>query len=145
MRTLIVVLLLTLFPLSALAAEVSADLSWTAPTTRKNGEPIDPSEIAEYRLYSVQGVSEEFDTADYLRVSGAESTTASFELQPRAEPYIFRFAVTAVDVFDLESELSNVVMVEFVVSPTSPLAPPTNVQLNFSCAPDCQLEIIETQ
>lgn len=80
-----------------------ANLSWQVPTTRENGEPLSPSELAGYEIYVTReetGAGEIFSIGDPL--------ASSFSMQGLAAG-TYDFAISAVDVSGLKSRLSNVV------------------------------------
>ena len=85
------------------AAAQETVLSWSIPTTRQNGELLSPSELAAYEIYI---------TADQ---SGGEQVIVvndpmqtSYTIVGLA-PDTYHFAISAVDVDGLRSELSIVV------------------------------------
>ena len=82
------------------AASGSVTLSWSAPTTDTDGEPV--AGLAGYRIYMGADPS---DLALRAGVSGAAST--SFEVSGLA-PGTYYFAVTAYNDSGTESEKSNI-------------------------------------
>lgn len=85
-------------------ASVCVVLEWEPPTTRENGTPLQPGDLAEYRVYSVDG-----DEYAVLQSTDGEATgtTVGIDLPPRLASYELSFAATAVDQEGLESEYSN--------------------------------------
>lgn len=80
----------------------NANLSWTAPQKRIDGNPLKPSEISMYRIYHF---SADGSVETYYETSAAEY---SLQLSSLASGE-HNFAITAIDTFGLESELSPIV------------------------------------
>lgn len=126
----------------AQAAPVTADLSWTAPDAREDGTALDPSEIAEYRIY--HAIDDDIDPgSDPIIVTGGNTEVVTIDLVPRAEPYDLVFAVTAVDTEGRESDLSNVAIVTALVQSTAAPAPPTSLRLEIRCDGECSVTVVE--
>ena len=124
--------------LAVQAAPANSDLSWEAPTTRVDGTPLDPAEIAEYRVYYT--INGEPQGVDPIVVSGTSaSETVTLELTPRVEPYVISFAITAVDTAGLESAQSETVSKTFQVDSTAAPNPPTNIQFTIVCGDGCSI------
>lgn len=135
-------LVVGLLSVVAQAAPVSADLSWTAPGAREDGTALDPSEIAEYRIY--HAVDDDIDSeSDPIIVTGGNTEVVTIELVPRAEPYDLLFAVTAVDTEGRESDLSNVAIVTALVQSTAAPAPPTSLRFEIRCDGECSVTVVE--
>lgn len=133
---------LAFFTAVANAASVSAELSWNAPTARVDGTPLDPSEIREYRIY--YAVDDDIDpSAEPVIVSSGYAETVTIDLQPRAEPYHIVFAITAVDLIGLQSDLSDVVIKSVVVQSTAAPGAPKALQFEIRCVGECQIRVVE--
>lgn len=124
------------------AAPVSAELSWTAPTSREDGTPLAPSEIAEYRIYHAVGGDIDPE-GDPTIVSSGNAEIVTIDLAPRAAPYSIQFAVTAVDTDGKESTLSNIEIVTALVQSTAAPAPPTSLQFEIRCDGECSVTVVE--
>lgn len=126
----------------AQAAPVTADLSWTAPDARVDGTELDPSDIAEYRVY--HAVDDDIDPdSTPIIVTGGNAEVVTIDLTPRAEPYDLLFAVTAVDADGRESDLSNVAIVTALVQSTAAPAPPTSLRFEIRCDGECSVTVVE--
>ena len=126
----------------AQAAPVTADLSWTAPDARVDGTALNPSDIAEYRIY--HAVDDDIDPgSDPIIVTGGNTEVVTIDLAPRAEPYDLVFAVTAVDTEGRESDLSNVAIVTALVQSTAAPAPPTSLRFKIRCDGECSVAVVE--
>lgn len=124
------------------AAPVSADLSWTAPTERVDGTALDPSEIAEYRVY--RAVDSDIDPSSApATVSTGNAEVVTIDLMPRAEPYMLLFAVTAVDTAGNESDLSNVEIKSVLVRSTANPTAPTALKFEIRCDGECSVTVAE--
>ena len=132
-------LLLTSF--WAFAAPAVSTLSWDAPTTRVDGTPLDPADIAEYRVYYT--INGEPQGIDPIVVNGTSaSETVTLELTPRVEPYVISFAITTVDTAGLESAQSETVSKTFQVDSTADPAAPTSLQFTIVCGDGCTINEI---
>lgn len=114
------------------SAPVSADLSWTIPTERTDGTPIEPEEIASYRIF--YGVDAAPGAEPVAIVEDGQTKTLTIELAPRAERYTVQFAVAAVDTSGIVSEWSNIAVQSFMVRSTARPMPPTELRVNVTCA-----------
>ncbi len=131
---------LTLMAAMANAATVSTDLSWEPPTTREDGTPLAPTEIAEYRIYiTVDGEA----VGEPVVVANDTTETVTLELAPRAEQYVVAFQATAVDTNGRESDRSNRVEQAFVVASTADPSPPTQLRLNITCGDGCTITPVQ--
>jgi predicted enzyme related to lactoylglutathione lyase len=84
----------------------SADLSWTIPATRENGQALALSELAGYEIYYVvDGVSV---TDRTIAVSGGGVVGYRISDLPAGS---YSFAVTAIDSAGAKSALSSVVAI----------------------------------
>ncbi|MES9830159.1 MAG: fibronectin type III domain-containing protein [Candidatus Thiodiazotropha sp.] len=81
----------------------TVSLSWVAPTTRTDGSFMPLSSLMGYRVYV--GTSED-DLQALLDVENASATGYTTEV---LDPGAYLFAVSAYDVYGLESGLSNIV------------------------------------
>ena len=131
--------------LAVQAAPANSNLSWEAPTTRVDGTPLDPADIAEYRVYYT--INGEPQGVDPIVVSGTSaSETVTLELTPRVEPYVISFAITTVDTAGLESAQSETVSKTFQVDSTAAPGAPTNIQFTITCGDGCTItEITQGQ
>lgn len=125
-------------PLGIFGASIS--ISWEAPTTRENGATLDPeTEIAEYVIYAAQGEDVD-DTEEVLRVTGdLRGATLELDLEPRAEPYSYVIAATAVDTDGMESRKSDPVHIDVFVG-AEPVAP-SLLKIDVSCGRGCLIEV----
>lgn len=111
------------------------ELSWDAPATRENGEPITADEIAGYRIYqAIDGPVSDNPEGDYIAVTDGTSRDITMDLEPRSEPYVVRFAARAVDTNGLRSDLSNVVEVRLSVPVADPGAPVLRITIRRASA-----------
>ena len=125
-----------LVTLAAQAAPANSDLSWEAPTTRVDGTPLDPADIAEYRVYYT--INGEPQGVDPIVVSGTSaSETVMLELTPRVEPYVVSFAITTMDTDGLESAQSETVSKTFQVDSTAAPGAPTSLEFTIVCGEGC--------
>ena len=129
---------------SVVAAEAVSKLSWDAPTTRVDGTPLDPTEIAEFRIYYEVDIGDAviMRGSEYTSVTGQNATDITVELTPRAEPYVLSFAATTVDTDGLESALSETVSKTFQVDSTAAPSAPTNLQFTIVCGDGCTINEI---
>lgn len=125
---------------NAFAASATSELSWSAPTERVDGTPMDLDEIAEYRVfYSVDG--EPTTDSEFITIErDATSETVTLELTPRAEDYTVSFAIVVVDTNGLVSQPSEMVSKVFNVESTSVPRPATNLQFTITCEDGCTIE-----
>ena len=127
-----------LVTLAVQAAPANSDLSWEAPTTRVDGTPLDPADIAEYRVYYT--INGEPQGIDPIVVNGTSaSETVTLELTPRVEPYVISFAITTVDTDGLESVLSETVSKTFDVESTAKPNAPTSLTFTVVCGDGCSI------
>lgn len=135
---------LALFSAMSSAAPVSAELSWTAPTTRADGTPLAASEIAEYRIYSAVGGDVSTDAnAAHVKVSGGTSQVVTIELAPRVDPYTIKFGARAVDTRGNISALSNIATTTVRVDSTSAPSAPTSLRFTISCVSGCVITPVQ--
>lgn len=80
----------------------SALLTWTAPTTRANGEPLGSNEIAGYEVYMATDRNGPFDS-----IMTTEGNTTRAQINDLT-PGTYYFAITTLDNHGLESEMSEV-------------------------------------
>ncbi|HVK99957.1 MAG TPA: immunoglobulin domain-containing protein [Dongiaceae bacterium] len=78
----------------------SAQLSWTAPTTRANGQKLSADEIAGYEVYMSTSSAGPFTSV--VTSDGNENGAVIEDLAPG----IYYFGVTTLDIYGLESEMS---------------------------------------
>ena len=127
------------------AAPATSTLTWTAPTTRVDGTPLQATQIEEFRVY--QGIDIGPDPLaigpEYTAVSGENATDITIELVPRAEPYVISFAITTVDRDGLQSVLSPTVTKVFDVESTAKPNAPTQLMFSVACADGSGCEITE--
>ena len=130
---------LALFSFGAVAAPATSTLSWTAPTTRVDGTPLQATQIEEFRVYHGIDIGENplAIGPEYTAVSGENATDITIELVPRADPYVISFAITTVDRDGLESALSETVSKTFDVDSTADPAAPTSLQFTINCVDGC--------
>ena len=84
------------------AADGTASISWTPPTTNEDGSVLD--DLAGYKLY--YGTTSDTTTADYTSVINVPSGVATYLIENFA-PATYYFAVTAYDFSGNESVLSG--------------------------------------
>jgi hypothetical protein len=124
---------------AAQAAPATSDLSWTAPTTRVDGTPLQVEDIAEYRVYYSVDNPVTVDSTEVV-VGGSEvASTITLTLVPRADPYVVSFAVVTVDTDGRVSALSESVNKTFVVNSTAAPVPPTNIIFTITCTSGCTI------
>jgi len=85
----------------------SAQLSWTAPTTRADGTPLTSAELAGYEIYYTTD-----DPAVAGTISVASSTAANYTLSNLAAGNYY-FAMSAIDTTGLKSALSAMAPIKF--------------------------------
>lgn len=129
---------------TAVAAPVTASLSWEAPTTRVDETPLSSDEIAGYRIYHAVGgeVNDDPDSA-HIVVTGETTQVVSIDLVPRAEPYTLSFGVRAVDTGGNASPLSNIASVNVVVRSTAAPSAPTSVRFEIDCEAGCVITVVD--
>ena len=138
----LLVFVLALVSFGAVAAPATSTLTWTAPTTRADGTPLQATQIEEFRVYHGIDIGPDDPLAigpEYTAVTGENTTDITIELVPRAEPYVISFAITTVDRDGLESALSNTVSKTFDVDSTAAPSAPTNLQFTIVCGDGCTI------
>ena len=127
------------------AAPATSTLTWTAPTTRVDGTPLQATQIEEFRIYYGVDIGENplAIGPDYTAVSGENATDITIELVPRADPYVISFAITTVDRDGLQSALSETVTKTFDVESTAKPNAPTQLMFSVACADGSGCEITE--
>ena len=85
------------------AVSGSAALSWSAPTTRSDGQPLSMSELAGYEIYML---AESTGVSSVITLSDPFSTSRSID---GLTPDIYHFAISAIDSSGLVSALSPLV------------------------------------
>lgn len=116
----IVLILMALFMAGSAAATT---LSWEPPTTRADGQPLDPAtELAEYRLYCADLAVVPIPAATAIGSYEVDKT----EIFPGYGAY--DCALTAVDLEGLESVRSNIVAIPW--DPVEPNAPTNLLIIN---------------
>lgn len=78
-------------------------LSWTAPTQRENGQPLELSEIKEYRIYFHDTESSDYNSNQMVVVPSSQNSFV-FEGLPSGTWF---FVATAVDTLNNESKFSE--------------------------------------
>lgn len=141
-KWLLLTVLLCLSIANANAVEVSADLSWQAPTARADGTPLAADEIAGYRIYSSD------DGASFQALADINDGTAlgyhlALDLPISASPVTVYYVVTAYDNWNRESGYSNVASRIFEVASTAPPETVIELRLSVTCSPDCEVRIIQ--
>ena len=131
--------------LAVQAAPATSTLSWTAPTTRVDGTPLQATQIEEFRVY--HGIDIGPDPLaigpEYTAVTGENAAEITIDLTPRPEPYVISFAVTTVDRDGLQSVLSDTVSKTFDVKSTAKPNAPTQLRFTVTCADGSGCEITE--
>ena len=138
----LLVFVLALVSFGAVAAPATSTLTWTAPTTRADGTPLQATQIEEFRVYHGIDIGPDDPLAigpEYTAVTGENTTDITIELVPRAEPYVISFAITTVDRDGLESALSETVSKTFQVDSTAAPGAPTNIQFTITCGDGCTI------
>lgn len=79
----------------------SLTLSWSAPSSRANGDPLPLSDIAGYEIYYFQEGS---DSEQVISINNAQTTTYT---TPLLSPGTYIFAISAIDTSNLFSDLSD--------------------------------------
>lgn len=122
------------------------DLSWEAPTEREDGTPIQPEDIASYRIYyTVDGPVAEEPGADHIVVDGSSTDqVVTIPLTPRATPYELNFGARAVDTEGRISAMSNIVTQQFLIQSDRPPAPPTQLRIDVTCS-GCTITPVPTE
>jgi hypothetical protein len=134
---------LALFSAMSTAAPVSAELSWTVPTTREDGTPISASELAGYRIYHAVDAAVSTDPeSSHVTLTGGTSQVISIDLAPRVEPYTLRFGIRAVDTAGRISALATTSTTVRVASTAEPSAP-TSVRIELNCTSGCVISVVE--
>ena len=123
--------------LAAHAAPATSELSWTAPTTRVDGTLLDPSEIAEYRVYYTIDGQSPSEGVPIVVDGTSESETVTLELLPRSTPYVVSFAISTVATDGLESAQSDTVSKTFQVDSTAAPGTPTSLEFTIVCGEGC--------
>jgi hypothetical protein len=80
-----------------------AKLSWTIPSTRENGTPLQLSELSGYEVYWGRSID---SRTGVIKVAKGGSSTVTFEAQTPATYY---FVVSAIDTSGRKSPLSKMV------------------------------------
>ena len=131
--------------LAVQSAPAVSTLSWTAPTTRVDGTPLQATQIEEFRIY--HGIDIGPDPLaigpEYTAVSGENAAEITIDLTPRPEPYVISFAITTVARDGLQSVLSNTVSKTFDVKSTAKPNAPTQLRFTVTCADGSGCEITE--
>lgn len=111
---------------AAMAAPFVSDLTWEQELAREDGTPMEPAELAGFRVYSaVDGEISADPDSEHIAIDADASTyTLVLELMPRKEPYTVRIAMRSVDSKGRESRLSDVFEERYIAeSDASPVAP----------------------
>ena len=131
--------------LAVQSAPAVSTLSWTAPTTRVDGTPLQATQIEEFRIY--HGIDIGPDPLaigpEYTAVTGENAAEITIDLTPRPEPYVISFAVTTVDRDGIQSVLSDTVSKTFDVKSTAKPNAPTQLRFTVTCADGSGCEITE--
>ena len=80
-------------------------LSWTAPTTRANGDPLNMSDIAGYEVYYFMDGSPQSD-GEAITINNASTTQIT---TPGLQSGTYFFAIATIDTQNLVSDLSDYV------------------------------------
>lgn len=83
---------------------VTSTVSWVAPTTRANGDPLQLSEIGGYRIY----YGSASDSLDQV-IEISDPSVTEYVVNQLVPSDTYYFAVTAYDTEGIESALSEVV------------------------------------
>jgi hypothetical protein len=78
-------------------------LSWSIPTTRENGEPLGPQDLAGYEIYYTSEVS---GVSAIIAINDPYVTTHAIE---GLDSDTYHFAISAYDTKGLQSALSEIV------------------------------------
>lgn len=119
-------------------ADQTSNLTWTPPTTRVDGTPLNATEIKVYHIYReidapVTLESHSFDVAP------AATATDTLTLSPRDTPYTINYFITVELKDGLVSVPSNVGTKTFLVSSTSPPNAPEILSINIVCNVGCAI------
>ena len=127
--------------LAVQSAPAVSTLSWTAPTTRVDGTPLQATQIEEFRVY--HGIDIGPDPLaigpEYTAVSGENAAEITIDLTPRPEPYVISFAITTVDRDGRQSVLSETVTKTFDVESTAKPNAPTSLTFTVVCGDGCTI------
>ena len=131
--------------LAVQSAPATSTLSWTAPTTRVDGTPLQATQIEEFRIYHGIDIGENplAIGPEYTAVTGENAAEITIDLTPRPEPYVISFAVTTVDRGGIQSVLSDTVSKTFDVKSTAKPNAPTQLRFTVTCADGSGCEITE--
>lgn len=91
----------------SVATTYSANLNWSAPSTREDGTPLALSELKGYEIYYT---SEDLNVSQTVSVSGA--STASHKVS-NLKAGTYYFAISAIDIKGAKSSLSPMVSAKF--------------------------------
>ena len=130
------------------AAPATSTLTWTAPTTRVDGTPLQATQIEEFRVYHGIDIGENplAIGPDYTAVTGENAAEITIDLTPRPEPYVISFAITTVARDGLQSALSETVTKTFDVRSTAKPNAPTSLMFTVVCGDGCEItEITQGQ
>jgi fibronectin type 3 domain-containing protein len=78
-------------------------LSWIAPTTRSDGSLLKHDNVAGYRIYWGKNIDEL-----QLHTDIADATVSTINLSASSDDICY-YGITTYDIYNLESELSNIV------------------------------------
>ncbi len=88
-------------------------LSWAAPASRMNGDPLTTQDLKEYRLYystSADRLTDYISVGTVTSIEFADPLIQNLNLQPGVTYY---FAISYVDALDRESGITDIKRVTF--------------------------------
>ena len=123
------------------AKEVTITKTWIPPTNNTDGSELSALEIGEFRFY--HSIDAPLDLSGEYYSTKESQAVIVLELAPRPEPYTLRAAVFALDIWGGQSDPSNEVTQEFVVSSSTQPNPVSDPKITIKCGQGCIIEIAQ--